>query len=340
MSEQKKLRQGTNEVKLVGLVYDKSKLEVKEFKDRVTGKPYNAVSGDIAIKVNDDIHYASLFQREFNEKDGVKTENRQFKAWSTVIDEYKTVSVDGEENADAVALNGAQRTLNEYGNATGELVSNDRIRAQYITRLDKAKDYTPEATFIQELYIVSQKKETKKDEDGDFVETGSLILTGYTPDYQGNVVPFDIYVDIEGEDGEKNVSYIEDNYVVGSTVQVHGSIIQKKEVIRKEVKATGFGRPKVETYTRSQTFYSVEGGNDPDDYADSDDTDKAVEGRKFDAELIKQGIEKREKMIADLIEKAKKGGNNKPKETKKGGFGTKPPESAKGLDIDESDLPF
>jgi len=342
MTEQKKLRQGTNEVKLVGLVYDKSKLEVKQFDDKKNvGKKYWAVTGDIAIKVNDAIHYANVFQREFNEKDGVKTENRQFKAWKTVIDEYKTVMVDGEEEADVVALNNAQRALNEYGSPTGELVSSDRIRAQYITRLDKSKDWTPEATFIQELYVVSQRKETKKDDDGEFFETGNLILTGYTPDYQGNVVPFDIYVE-----GDDKVSYVEDNYVNGVTVKVHGNIIQKKFTTTKEVKATGFGKPKIETYTRYQTLYSVEGGNDPEDYHDADDTEVAETLRKFDTELFKEAIENRKKVIDAMIENAKNGGNNnnKPKQdTKKGGFGTKAPvnsQAASGLDIDSSDLPF
>lgn len=337
MSENK-LRQGSNEAKLVGLVYDTSKLEVKEFNDKKTGKSYNAISGDIAIKVEDNIYYASVFQKEFNEKDGKKTENKGYKAWTTVIEEYKTVVRDGEENADKVALNNARLTKNEYGTADGTLVSNTRVNANFITRVN-ADNFTPEATFVLELYVTGQRKETVKDEDGDEVETGNLFVTGYSPDYNGNVLPFEIYVE-----GDDKVDYVESNYVKGSTVKVHGDIIQKKETITKEVKATGFGKPKVDTYTKSTTLYSVEGGNDPDDYADSDDTEVAESNRKFDSKQIKAAIKTREEALEKLLEDAKSrvAGGNKPKQTekKKGGFGTKAPVNDNQVDISDEDLPF
>lgn len=341
MSEQKKLRQGENDVKLVGLVYDLSRLEIKPFESKkFAGKKYNAITGDLAIKVNDAIFYATVFQAEhYFDDQGNRTENKGYKAWNTVLEEYKSVQKDGEENADKVVLSAGRRTKNEYGSPDGELVSNDRLQFNFVRRITNSDNFVPEATFIQELFITSQRPEQVKGEDGELEETGNIILTGYTPDYNGDIQPFEVYVE-----GDDKVSYVQENYVNGATVKVHGDIIQKKEVTVKEVKAA-FGSPKTQTFTKTKTLYSVEGGNDPEEYADADDTETAETNRKFDTELIKQAIQKREKMLADMIQKAKNGGNSnsKPKQDKKAGFGTKAPvttQAAGGLDISEDDLPF
>lgn len=314
------LREAVNVVRIVGIV-EEVNIESKTFEKTVEGKKTKSevLTGEVLINVDGDIHTVSVFSNKFK-ADG--SENGIYKGLQTIKDEYKSIKVNGIDEADKVRITAGKVGRNEYIGQDGDLKSFPQISSNFIQRLNSGDDFTPEATFTLEMFVEGHSMELKNDE-----ETGRLILKGAVPLYGGKLIPFDVVV--EESDA---VDYVESNYDKGSTVTVFGTIVNQRIVTERTIPAA-FGKDKKETSTTYIREYKVEGGNDPSD---------VDEAKLFDVDLIKAAKKVRVKFIEELKEKKANSGtsnSNKPSSGNKG-FGSKPANIDKQVTIDEDDLPF
>jgi single-stranded DNA-binding protein len=310
MSEKKELRQAENVAKIEGIVAD-IRIETKE----VNGKP--AISGEIDILVGEDTHTVNVFSYK---KNGEGKESGLYKGFVTVMNDYKSIKAHGKDAADKVRITQGQIDLNDYYGADGLLRSFPQLKTNFVNRLQSGDTFEPKAEFTLEMVIAVVKEEMKDNE-----ATGRAIIKGYVPVYGNKVIPFDVVVA-----EKKAVDYVTSNYEKGTTVTVHGEIVNKKVLTTKEVEVE-FGDPKVDTSERTVREYSVKGGTAPKDQEDV---------KAYKVADIKKGLEEREKMLAEKKEKAaKKDSNNSSSNKSKDPFGDSEA-FGKPIDISDDDLPF
>lgn len=308
MAEKKELRQAENVAKIEGIVE-----EVKIENKKVNGK--DAIAGEIDIRVGEDVHSVNVFSYKY--KKDSDDESGLYQPLVTVMNEYKSIKNHGKDEADKVRITQGQIGLNDYYGQDGKLRSFPQLSTNFINRITD-DEFEPKAQFTLEMYVRNVVEEIKNEE-----ETGRAILKGYVPVYGNKVIPFEVIVE-----GEQAVNYVTDNYEKGTTVTIHGDIINKKIVTEKVIEAE-FGENKVDTTITTIREYLVKGGSAPRDEDDS---------KAYKWDEIKEGLKEREKMLADKKVKAeeKNGGSSSssdPFSDDNGGFG-------KPVDISDDDLPF
>ena len=80
MTNQQTLKQGKNECEIIGVLKENN-LEIKPLLDKTTGAPYNAIRGDIVVKVNEhDEHKVKVFRKELTK---AGAESKLFKEYKT-----------------------------------------------------------------------------------------------------------------------------------------------------------------------------------------------------------------------------------------------------------------
>lgn len=300
------LRQANNNVSIEGLLLEK---KVHEGTTQ-TGSEYLSV--DLTIAVSDtEQHQVSLFSTKLK-KDG--TENGIYASLRTVADDYKAAGDEGvgKDQADYVTINQGELRVNDYVGQDGQLRSFPQINATFVNRVE-GREPNPHAKFDVEMVVANAVEEVVNDE-----ETGRTKVKGYIPLYGGRIAPMEFVVTEEG------ASFVLDNYENGSTVQVWGDLINKREETVTEVEGAFGGNNKKKTYTTVREQL-VTGGTEPYD----EDSPKA-----YDTELIKKALNEREVYLEELVAK------NKEKKTgAKQGFGDNNSAPKKKRDV-SGDLPF
>ena len=319
MTNQQTLKQGKNECEIIGVLKENN-LEIKPLLDKTTGAPYNAIMGDIVVKVNEhDEHKVKVFSRELTK---AGAESKLFKEYKTVMDTYTSIAdlaqmseadregryptrlkVQGEIRVNDYYLN---NQMNSFPEISGKFISSD------------VKPETPDcATFGAEIYV--SKKKHELDKDG--IETGRLEIEGLLVGYNGIVSPIQYKVTQE----HRVADYLDSNFQVGETIEVWGFLVNSAITVKK-VKQ-GFGVQKEEITTTYRNEILINGG---EEFA-------LDEEKAFDSTLIQKALAEREILLAGKEEEGKSKGN-KPK-NKTAGFGGQragtptPPEKIKTDDI-------
>lgn len=318
MAEKKVLREAENVVKIEGIV---AEVRIEESSFQKDGKTVEVIKGDVDIQVKEDVHTVSVFANKIN-KEG--KESGLFKGIQTMMNEFKSIK-DHKEDADKVRIDAGKVGLNEYVGQDGKLKSFPQISANFINRLKPTDTFEPKAEFTLEMCVAGVKEEVKNEE-----ETGRAILKGYVSGYEGRVFPFEMIVE-----GENAVNYVTDNYEKGSTVTVYGEIVNQVTVTKSEVEV-GFGKPQEKIDRKTVREYKVISGTEP---IDSD------EEKALDPKLIKKGLDDRDRINNEKIEKKKNAapagsGNNKNKSSSKNPFVKDPFGDDKPINISEDELPF
>lgn len=170
--------------------------------------------------------------------------------------------------------------------------------------------FRPKAEFIISLFIEKMVEEV--DDEGE--ETGRIIITGLTPNYDDSVSRITY---ITGS--EEVAGFIRDNYEPSQTTYLTGDIVNiKKEIVKQEGGAS-FGRPiEDQVETKFENERTIFGGNPtPLNLED--------EGA-FTVDQMKKGLAKRAEKIVTNTEKRNnrengaeitKGFNPPPKATEK-----------------------
>lgn len=126
-----KLKQLDNKLEIIGTLKSKN----LEYRTTMDGRQY--ITGNIIItsKINDVTHdfmvkvFSMNTQRSFN----------IFKGIQTVLNEYKSIDQNGEENADYIRVLGSLKYVH-YESVNGEVKEYNEIKGNYFTRLDNKEE--------------------------------------------------------------------------------------------------------------------------------------------------------------------------------------------------------
>jgi len=313
MAEDKTMREAVNEVEMVGVVAS------KDFFFAKNDKGVNYVSGNIDIKVNDDIHRVAIkYTAEITKKGD---ENRAYKGLVTINEEVVTMEED-KEKATKVRLGDAMVTLNEYYK-NGQLTSSLQTQTSFINRVKETEEFVPVAKFKLEMLVSGTVKEEKNEE-----ETGRLILKGHVPGYEGKIFPVSLVVE-----GQKAVDYIEENYEEGVTVTTFGNIINQRLTIEKVVEVE-FGEDQVDKSYKNTHEYKVTSGTAAKEFDADEDGNTAFNPKLLKKALAARTLYLEEKKAKTEAKDNKAGKSSSPFDKKD--------DKAKGnkVKVSESELPF
>lgn len=304
MSEE--LRKATNNVRVVGVVKELKKLEVKKNED---GSKY--INGALVIKAGEHTEITlKVYVQQLTQKGKEKQSY-------TILKQF----IDGELETMATNVENPTK-IKVYGNGDftpnlkeelyvpegkTEVTSSISIDLGFgnikVDNEITVEDYC--ATFDVEMYVKDIEEEIDKTTEE---ETGRVIIKGLVPQYNGTVFPLNVVVGIlepeeEGEEPYDFAEDIKDGVSEGDTLNVWGDINFAK-IIEKKKKGGSLGKAKVEDKT---TYIHELVGTGADVIEDED--------KQFDEELIMKASKERANKIKEKEEeKAKEGG----KENKKG----------------------
>lgn len=218
------LQQKMNEVKIEGIL---SEIDIKETSFVKNGKTLKALTGQIKIRVDQNINGedvinevpVSVFASELK-NDG--NSNPVYTSLKTVMETYVSIAAGGIEKADRVRITRGQITSNTYY-SNDTLVSYPRITATFINRI-KPEDCKPEASFEVEFMIGESGYEI----DAEGNETGRYKIKGIIPQYGGKVDVVSFYAVKESV-----IDAVSQYWQNGDTVHVVGQLnfTSKTEVV-------------------------------------------------------------------------------------------------------------
>lgn len=216
MTEQKKLKELTNSIRITGILKENN-LEIKPNKKDPSVRQ---IMGNIVIlsvvgdKVNE--HRVELFAKE---------SSKLFKGYETIMKECKSIEVHGKENATKLTVTGSIDG-NDYVGQDGVLKEYNRIRGLFVNRVDDPTTVKDEALAQIALVVTNIRPKTNKDGE----ETGEYGIDGFTIGYNNSVIVLQNLVV-----GENLANVITENYEIGCTGQLTFQINNYVEVIEKEV---------------------------------------------------------------------------------------------------------
>lgn len=281
------LRQAENKIVAEGYLAEKN-LELKKI-DGVDN-----ISGSIVLQTSEDNFVTFKYGASELRKD--KKPNGNYSGVLTVYEQYKSIAEAGKEECDKVRVTKGQ--LNPYVMVVPKSGEKREINAAYrtnfVNRLKTNDNFEPKATFEVELFVNAIVPEMKQGADGEFEETGRMIVIGFMPTFSG-IEKLEL---IAPNDGELNwAELISDNYQVGMTGKFYGSLVNKQEEIIKYVPLLG-GAVKEEKETKYKNELLITGASDP--YVEGDIN-------AYNPETIKAALAEKEIELAKRVEEAKNG---------------------------------
>lgn len=278
------LRQAENRVKVEGILSEID-LEQRTFSKR-DGSQMEGISGKIIVKVNQPINGEEkelmvpvhVFSYKLT---NAGKPNPAYESLMLVKENFKSIAMVGEQDADRIRITGANIRMNEYYSQDGRLIAFPRITASFINKIN-AQDCKPEATFSVEFVIANKEEEI--DREGNV--TGRLKVQAILPQYGGvvDVVPF--YAE-----SESVINAVEQYWQTGDTVKAHGRLnfSSRTEVTKVEV---DFGEPIEQIRTISVSDLIITGGSQTavsDEFAyDNNEIQAALSERKNRLEAMKE----------------------------------------------------
>ena len=325
MTEQKKLRELANNIKIVGTLKEVN-LEIKPNKNDPKVKQ---IMGNIVVIVEEKSknriheHTINLF---------AKDSSKLYKGYVTIKDQFKSIDEVGKENADRISISGSIDE-NIYMGQDSKLKEFNRNRGLFINRVDEtALTKDPSLTndsAVAQIEIVVTNIRPLTDKEG--IETGEYGISAFTVGYNNGVTQLrDIVV------GTDLADVITENYEINSTGKLTFAINNYAELKKVEIDPAiesqgGFGVTtdignELTKYVRE---LRVIGGFPP--YLDD---------RALQEEDIKFARQIRELKVQEVKNSVP---STPPAKTTAGGFGTNadPFASTVGtIEISEDDLPF
>lgn len=204
MTEQKKLRELQNNIRVVGTLKEKN-LEIKPNK---TNPNVKQIMGNIVVEVVEGDQVNEIQINLF-----AKDSSKLYKGYLTIYNEFKALENFPREECDRVSVVGSVDE-NVYAGQDGALRKFNRFRGLFVNRVtpnDVAKDASlARDSAVAQIELLVTKVSNKTDKEG--VETGELSVNALTVGYNNGVHELhDIVV------GEDLAEVIEQNYEVGNT---------------------------------------------------------------------------------------------------------------------------
>jgi len=254
-------------------------LSEKKLEKATDSEGKEIIRGTLKIKENDtNFINLNVYVNRFT-KDG--KENNAYAGMETVMNEYQSIAEVGEEAATRIKCGkGALKPNTFVDKRTGDVRTNVRYDATYVSRVDDLTKYEPKAKFEVEGYISSVFPEVKQGE-----ETGRLNVNILVPTYNG-IEPMVIVV------GEDLASDFEEMYEPGQTARFFG-ILKNNVVVKEEVIKMALGKSETKKSYDYVDERFLTGAQDPyeEEFAYSTEAiQKAVADREMRLENEKKKV--------------------------------------------------
>ena len=296
------LREAKAEVRITGILAEKNLTEEKE-----NGR--GVIRGDLVIKTgNENYTTFNIYVNQYK-SDGkggfTNEENKTYAGMRTILNEYQSIAEVGLENATRIRVTKGQIRPQEYinknTNAKSKIV---KYQSSFFNRLKENEEFVYEADFDLEMFISSITSEMVKDESGDMVESGRVLVRGWIPTYN-NIQPIELIAPIEDGIAEA----VQDSYEVGQTVNFSGVCVNQKHVEVQEIPVK-IGKPKRKEVTTYRNELIITGASE----AYEEEAENGLPSA-YNSEAIRLAIEEHNLKLEEESKKkeTQTSNNNKPK---------------------------
>ena len=291
------LREADAKINVEGVV---SEIDLKEELNKELG--CNQIMGQMTVKTGDTNFVR--FNITVNEKTKAGADNKAYPGIVTVMNEYKSITQVGADEADKVRISG---NLNMYHSDRN---NQDVVgyKSNFFNRV--VGEYSPHAEFDVEMFVASIMPEVNTEGE----ETGRLLVKGWVPQYD-SIEPLTLVAPEDIADA------VESTYEPGQTVRFFGDIINDRAVITREI-PVAIGKPKLEIRTISKNELVITGASEAYEEGVS-----AIP--PYDSETIKAAIQERKDRIESRKAQAAAKANGTGRAMNK-----KPSGAAKGRQLD------
>lgn len=245
------------------------------------------ISGNLEIAVDEDglnvipVHFTYVTAET---KSGAKSPT--YSALARIIEENKTWTTVGKENAEKIQVNSAI-ALNDFYNQNDELVSAKRIEGGFISSIRELKaDESQRNTFDTDMLITSVKR-VEANEEKEIPE--HVEVSGAIFNFRNDLLP--VQYTIADKAG---MEYFEGLGATGAQpvfTRVWGNINCKTKTVTNEIESA-FGEAAVRTYERKEREWVISGApKNPYDFGDE---------KVLTADEVKKAAADREVMLADV----------------------------------------
>lgn len=255
------------------------------------GKEY--ISGNLEVAVDEEglnvipVHFSYVTEVTNSGK-----KNGTFTALKKIIDEDKTWTTVGKDEAIKVKINTAI-DLNEFYGQDDQLISTKRNEGGFVTIVSKInEDVTKRNTFVADMFITNI---TLKEANEEKNETEHMVVKGAIFNFRKELLPVEFIVR-----NKKGMDFLEDLDISNSNpiyTQVWGNI-ECKTIVTTVTKEGAFGDPMVTTYERKTKEWLITNMNERDKIYDFGAEDVLT------AEEITAAMQDREKKLAEIKKRA------------------------------------
>lgn len=218
-----------------------------ETKTGVTKNGKEYLAGKVLVEAGTDNIIPIDFFANKIKNDG--NPNPLYASLTTVVNEFKTISINGRDEADTIEINSAKVKENAFYTQDGKLVRGFSLDSAFFNRKPGAE---PKADFTVTGEIVSIVEEP--------TETGMEILLRMLIIGYGNTANL---IDFKVENPQA-VDYVRNAFSAGQEVKLSGKVIVSEEKIEK-VEEAAFGNPIVTIFTKTSRKLLVTAATPPVD---------------------------------------------------------------------------
>lgn len=292
------MRQALNTVRIEGIL---SEINLRYSTFERNGETKEAVGGTVKILVDQIINGEQvaleipvhMFSTKYTRAGGL---NPAYESIEKCMKEFVSIASCGsKEQADKVRING-DITSNDFIGQNGVLVSNPRIRANFISHA--IGDFEPQANFSVEF--VAAKIDRAVDSEGVELDPPKGVVEAIIPQYGGRVDVVKMYAYSPAV-----IDAIEQYWEVGGSFRASGRLnfSSTTQTVLEEV---GFGEPQKRQRTVNVSELIITGGSQA----------PLEEEFAFDINEIKEAVAQRKQRIEDM--KANGANRKAPVKTAKG----------------------
>ena len=285
------MRKPQNTERVEGRIYQHD-LAIKQVQNKESanfGKDF--ISGNLEVATDDEglnvikVHFTYVTETN---KNGAK--NNTYATLKKIIDENKTWTSEGKDNATKVRIDTAL-ALNDFYNNNDELVSAKTNEGGFVTIINELGEPNERNRFSADMVITGvEVKDT--DAQGNDI-TPYAIVKGAVFNFRNDLLPVDFKVK-----NDKGIKYFED---LGATsanpiyTRVWGNIISETSTTTQEVESA-FGEPAVRTYKNTNKEWVITGtAKVPYDFGDEN---------ILTAEELTKASQNRQVYLADVKKRA------------------------------------
>lgn len=259
-----------NRVHLEGRVYEHSlvKKTVQNTESKNYGKDF--ISGNLEIATDDEcLNVVTVHFTYVTAITSKGANNRTYDILNNIINNGKTVVIDGIDAATMVSVDSAVDLNDFYSNRNGgeELVSVKRVEGGFVTIVKSLNEKVAERNQFNVDMIINGTRRVEADPEKD-IENDYVVVKGAIFNFRNAILPIELVV--KSNDGMRYFEGLDASPSNITFTRVWGPIMSQTIVTRQE-EASAFGEPAVRETSRTVREWIIVGSR-PEVYEFDDES--------------------------------------------------------------------